>query len=324
MSARSLLTPFLVAVLNQAVLAQDAESDAPRPPDRTELRAPKVFVPMDPDARRPVIEARINGKGPFRFILDTGASGSVLNDDLTQELGLPVIGKTRIGDPSNPEALEVDRVRIDTLTIGDAVLSGVSAVSWKPPAVMRQHGGDVRGVLGLSVLSDCLVTFDYANDRLILELGELPPADGASILAYQSNEEELPTIEISVGGRTLNAHIDSGSPSEFTLPDTMRNSLKLRGEPIVVGRGRTVNSEFEVRKATPDGDVKLGEHVFEQPELTFISLLDGPGVANLGSSLLRQFTVTFDQKNGRARFADRQAGTQSALPSCAGTGRRDR
>src|SRR5205814_272541 len=68
-------------------------------------------VPLDVKSGRPVVDVLINGKGPYRFIVDTGASHSVIDSALAKELGLPVLGETHMGDPSNPYAIRAPRVR---------------------------------------------------------------------------------------------------------------------------------------------------------------------------------------------------------------------
>ncbi len=294
-------TGMLCALLPLAGASAGDASEPPGPPERTELRQPVVRAPLDVTASTPVIEARINGSGPFRFILDTGASGTVLFAQLVKELALPVTGKAKLGDPSDPDAIDVDRVRIDTITIGDAVFYEVEADAWDAPA----HFGaaDIRGILGFSVFFDCLMTFDFDRNRLILQKGELPPADDAEILAYEMRDD-VPTVQLVLGDVRVAAHIDSGAPSTFILPENMQQRLKLQGTPVVVGRGRTINSEFDILSATLDGNARLGRHVFQRPQVKFINMLNDVGVANIGSGILRRFTVTFDQTNRRVRFAD--------------------
>ena len=38
---------------------------------------------------RPVVDLKINGKGPYRFVLDTGATATVIGEELSRELSLP-------------------------------------------------------------------------------------------------------------------------------------------------------------------------------------------------------------------------------------------
>ncbi|MCH8146601.1 MAG: aspartyl protease family protein [Planctomycetes bacterium] len=301
-------TTILICLMAAPLLSAPAieDDDTPRPPDKTELRSPVVTVPFDADASRPTIEAKINGMGPFRFILDTGAQGMLINSDLAKELNLKATGKSHMGDPSDPEAIEVDRVRLDTVSIGDVVLTGVNANSWERPAAFGHGLSDTRGIIGLMMLTDLLVTFDYANNEMRLTRGELPPVNGKDVIKFETDGEGLPTIKLHVGDVAFDAHIDSGSPGGFTLPENVQDRLKLKSKPTVVGHARTVNSSFDILAADLDGDVRIGSHTFEQPKLVFIDMLNSSGVGNIGSAILRQFNVTFDQRNGRIRFSDRR------------------
>src|SRR5216684_4175785 len=63
-------------------------ADAPAA-QKIELPAGGISVAMGDLGGRPIVEVSINGKGPYRFILDTGASVTVISDDLKDELALP-------------------------------------------------------------------------------------------------------------------------------------------------------------------------------------------------------------------------------------------
>ena len=310
-----LLASFLFAA--PVAFASEDTSDIPARPAKSELRGSKVTVPLNMDSPRPIIELEINGKGPFRFVFDTGCEGMVLMDGLAEELHLPVTGKSHMGDPTDPEAIEIDRVAIDTVKIGGATFTDLKAASWDAPTHFSHGSLKTRGIIGLVVMSDFLVTFDFANGRLTLERGELPAADGRDIIDYDIRDHGIPSIPLTLGDVSLSAHIDSGSPGTITVPENLRNRLKFMSEPVIVGHARTVNSSFNVLRATLDGNASIGGHVFEQPNLALISMLNDSGNANIGSALLRQFEVTFDQKNTRVRFANRTK-TASALGSNCG------
>ena len=277
-------------------------SDPPPLPEESVLEVTKVVLPLDSYAPRPNIEFKINGKGPFLFVLDTGAQGFVIDADLAKELKLPVVGKSAMGDPSDPQAIEVDRVRIESIDLGGVSLAGVVADSWDMPEQVRRHLRG-RGVFGLNMLSAFLVTFDYPGSKIVIENGALPVSSDDNVLPWSAEDDGLPTVKISIQGNAFDAHIDSGSPNQITLPENVRGKFAYLEEPVVVGRGRTVNSEFEVWRGTIDGNGTLGSHVMENPDLHFVSMLNSTGYANIGSSLLRNFIVTFDQTSGLIRFA---------------------
>ncbi len=282
------------------------ESDSIRAPQKTEFQSTTIIVPASTKAQLLVIEAKINDRGPYRFIFDTGTSGIVLNADFASELGLTSTGKSHIGDPSNPNAFEADTHRIDKLSIEGAVFTGVEAISLEPPPQIAQALKGTRGIIGLSLFGDCLMTLDLRKKQMILERGELPEINGVDILRLDVHGEKSPTVRLRVGGIDIDAHIDSGKPGGVALPTNMQDRFKLKGKPVVVGRGRTANSTFDVLAATLDGNVEVGGHVIKEPNLSFVSLLDDPGVANIGTGILRDLRMTLDQKNGRIRFEDQR------------------
>ena len=61
----------------------------------------RVQIPMELTRHVPVIEAKVNGKGPFHFAVDSGFGGMMqITPELAEQLSLPVIGEGISGDPS--------------------------------------------------------------------------------------------------------------------------------------------------------------------------------------------------------------------------------
>ena len=62
----------------------------------TTLPAEPVEVPMRMVNRRPMVDVRINGGGPYSFLIDTGGSGLARADkSLVEKLKLDVVGEAR-------------------------------------------------------------------------------------------------------------------------------------------------------------------------------------------------------------------------------------
>jgi hypothetical protein len=250
-----------------------------------------VVFPMNMLNHMPVIEAKINGKGPYRFALDTGFGGMVeVTATLAGQLALPVIGEMKTGDPSgrNPRMLRLLRaesIDIGSLHFGDITVSESG----------RRNLSDTDGIIGLHLFQGLLVRFDYINGRFDLRGGVLP-ADTS--LAY-TTEFGVPNIEIEIKGVMAKVDIDSGAPSEVSLPLSMAKSLPLAAEPKVVGRGRTMDGDFDIYSATLNGEVHVGSVILTNPRLDFVSIFPN---GNLGYQFLKNLIVTFDPANQRVRF----------------------
>lgn len=221
-------------------------------PGEVLLRGP-VSIPMTIDQHLPVIEATINGKGPYHLTVDSGFGGLIqVSAAIAETLALPVTGERIAGDPSGQNSRTVKVVSIESVDIGSVHLGGIQGGVMTGPSPRR---GD--GVIGLSLFKSLLVTFDYPHGVFGIRGGSLPAADEKSVLAYDASRG-VPNIEIDVAGHKVKADIDSGSPAEVSLPLSLAKSLTLDGEPTVVGHGRTVGNEFDVYGAVLRGEVRIG------------------------------------------------------------------
>jgi Aspartyl protease len=265
-------------------------------------------VPMTFQGPVPVVEAMINGKGPFRFTIDTGAQmKAVVDTSLITQLKLQPNGKIRGGDPSGRNARVFETVLLDSLSLGQVEFRNVTVLSQEPR--LGSNAPRVDGVLGFSLFSEYLLTLDYPRKELRLSRGELAAANGADILPFE-NPHLIPVVEVSIGQSKMKAHIDSGNMvGGFILPTALVERLALASQPITVGRARTVSNEVEIKEARLRDIIKLGSLEFRQPIITFPSLADE---VNIGLKTLRDFTVTFDQKNKRVKF-ERQLPKPTAL-----------
>ena len=272
----------------------------------------RVVLPMDLAKGQPIVDVKLNGKGPFRMFLDTGAGTMVLDDDLAKELGLDTIDSTRLGDPRDPQAIRADVVELDRVELGAARFEKVRAVAWDR-STLRRGGAEVpRGVVGIGVFHDVLLTLDYPKAQVRLATGMLPESDGERVLDYRS-PMGIPVIPVRLGTRTYQAHLDSGSPAGFMLPLVEKDSLTVLGALKEVGRGRSANSTMTIHAAQLADTMRIGSHVFPQPEVQFNDALPD---ANVGGRLLREFIVILDQPNRRVRLERTgRAVTAPALPA---------
>jgi hypothetical protein len=266
-------------------------------PEQVELHALSVSVPMDLFAGRPVVSVRINGKGPFSFILDTGAAGSVVSPDLARELGLPDKGQTLAGRPGAAAPVQATVTRIDRLDLGEAQVSGLFAVELELSSLLKGSQAP-RGVLSAASFPGLLVTFDYPARRVALRRGELAPADGQSILGWEGGDR-VPSVFLTFSDLKLKVDLDSGSSSGISLPRQYANVLRLTGKPVAASQERTVDGAREVTVATFDGAARLGRFTIDNPQIRFV---DGIPFGNIGSAILQRFAMTLDSKNRRIQF----------------------
>ncbi len=261
-------------------------------PGEVLIRGP-VDQPMTLADHLPTIEIKINGKGPFKFVVDSGFGGIVeVSPALIEQLKLPIIGEAKMnhGDKGSA-AMRV--AAAESIDIGPLHFGQVN-VDESPHSDLFK----TDGVIGLRLFNGMLVTLDYPAGRFRVGGGSLPAADGKMILPY-TTEHGVPTIDIDVQGQTIHTDIDSGSPGEITLPYSAAKSVPLDAEPEVVGRARTGMGETPIYSAQLNGDVHIGSILVTHPRIGFIGLYPA---GNLGIRFLRNYAVTFDPANKRLRF----------------------
>jgi predicted aspartyl protease len=106
----------------------------------------------------------IDGKGPFRFTVDTGASHSVIDYDLVRRLDLRTVGEplTVTGITCRGQAA---RLRMRSWRVGKVRLPAAEIQTIDMP----DPGGGVDGLLGSDILSTFgAISVDYGKQQLVL------------------------------------------------------------------------------------------------------------------------------------------------------------
>lgn len=146
-------------------------------------------------------------------------------------------------------------------------------------------------------------TVKVGTVRLVrLERGELPKVDDAGVLRLKRIHGH-PAVDITIGRERVRAEIDSGNMGDgFLFPGALVEKLSLATGPVDAGTASTVTQEFGVKEAQLRANVRLGQFAFTQPRISFPAPFP---FANIGSRILNQFAITFDQKHDRVRFVRR-------------------
>jgi CubicO group peptidase (beta-lactamase class C family) len=151
------------------LLVEGNKPGPPRPaappvaPRNTKLGR-EVVVPTTMSRHLITVEAKLNGKGPFRFVVDTGSSAMLrITRAVQQTLQLEQLGEVMVGDPSGQHMAPHPVVRVASLEIGGARFSGIEATVGDQPG-----GDDLGGVIGLGLFANLTATLDYPGQQLRL------------------------------------------------------------------------------------------------------------------------------------------------------------
>jgi len=288
---RALFGTAALSFILAPVFAQHPMSQELPDPEKVEVPGTGVTVLMLDLGGRPVVNVLLNGKGPYPFILDTGATVVAVDPDLQAELALPP-------QPDAPPGIS----RLDQLGVGGAILQGVVVV---PAPHMPGLVGDVtpRGILGASFFPGYLLTLDYPGRKILIRKDELPSADHRRVFQYDAGDF-IPRISVMIAGKEFRPHVDSGSPAGLTLPLNSEADLPLTAKPVQKGRARTPSGEYPVFSAELSEPVQIGEYTLSSRRISLSDVAPGPEppVGNIGFEVLQEFVVTLDAKNHRIQF----------------------
>ena len=260
-----------------------------------------VVAPLQMRGLMPVVEVKINGEGPFAFMVDTGAGMQAdIDTSVAQRLRLRMNGRAVNGDPSGENDRDVATAMIDSMAIDGAEFRNVTAIV-RPQRITKDYP-NIDGILGFALFSDYLLTLDYPAMQLRLSHGALPPANGADILNFEI-ENKIPVIDLAIGKIRVRAHVDSGNfVAGFILPEEIVQQLQLVSAPVKVGSARSVSNRIDLQQAQLRNSIRIGSFDFPQPTVQFPALSD----TNVGFQVLRNFALTFDQKNRRMKMERRR------------------
>jgi predicted aspartyl protease len=282
MKTRSILFAgfvFLFLCNAAAQTDEDVIAEARRrvvlPPKVTRLDAANVRVPLVGTKTLPLVNVKLNGKGPYKLLVDTAANVTLLQMRVADELRLPVL---RPGDTSK-------LVSLKTLEIGGAHFEDlvVGARAWKE---------DIDGVIGFNLFADCLLTLDYPRQQLGMRTGTLPAANGRDIFVY-GLDNRSPTLEFMIGNQRFNILVDTGAAQGLVIPKATADKLRFAGDLVpgpTLSTFDTAASRSRLGKLAET--IKIGIH-----QIDGLTVHVWEDVPVLGSALFKDFVLTFDQKN---------------------------
>jgi predicted aspartyl protease len=287
---------------------QAPETEGPMPedlqPKLVELEGELAIIPFTLDGGRPIplVEAMVNGKGPFLFFYDTGASVCVLDTGFVEELELTSLGKAEVGDHTANARISAERVEMATLEFDGIRFEGVPALAFDRS---KLGGAKIRGVLGLPLFHDHLLTIDYQKGRMEISNQTLPE-EGLGIVPYGGGL--LPEMSISVGDKEISCHIDSGSPTGLMLPTSFVEGQTFKNDPTKIGQARTVNSVLDIWSVQLDATAIIAGTEFIDPIVVYNDMVPN---ALIGYQILKDMVLSIDQSSKRLRLLP--TGTRSDL-----------
>jgi predicted aspartyl protease len=244
-----------------------------------------------------LVDVTINDGQTHHFLLDTGASVSVVSPKVAASLPENIVGSTSIVSSVDPNSIDTRFILVDRLQLGSVVLERFQAAIL--PSLAVRSGDETiiaDGILGVPLFRNVSLTVDYPGQSLRLQETPLPEGDDCTILSTRAGPGELPSLALDVAGRDVLAIIDTGNNELLLLPSRF-GDLPFTG-PTQVGIASTVTGVVATTQGTLDGSIRMSPCIqFDAPSITL-----GGSIASLGARAFLGRTVTLDQRSGRFWF----------------------
>jgi predicted aspartyl protease len=210
---------------------------------------------------RVMTHVMVNGKGPFRFVIDTGASRSTLAPHLARALALkPSVGRNVMLNGVTGAA-EVPTVAVDSIEIG-----ALRFEKQDLPVIFTSIMGNADGILGVAGFQDQRIDVDFKRDRVsVIESNGKRPHYSMVTARATRNVNGLMIVDVRVGRRIrAKAVIDTGaerSLGNLVLQAAMnKNRTKKREVVAAVVHGATpdiADGDVQEIKEATIGDMTL-------------------------------------------------------------------
>ena len=256
---------------------------------------------------RMTVAAMVNGQGPFRFLIDTGADRSVIGSGLAQQLGLAVDGAVRVHHVAGESM--IGTVTLDSLRAGANEVMGIRA-----PSLPEQFLG-AQGIMGIDALREQLIAMDFDKRTITFQDPRRPEpsrlVDGEIVVIGRRHKGQLILAEFEIGNVILDAVIDTGAQVTMGNSALLRRLFRGRRRPpaqlvdVTSVTGQVVQAELIVVPR-----IKVGELVIQNVPIAFVDtppfrlfgLARTPAVL-LGNDVLESFRrVTLDFRRRKVRF----------------------
>jgi Aspartyl protease/PDZ domain len=260
--------------------------------------AASVTVPFRLLNNHIYLNAMVNGKGPYNYLVDTGGH-CLISPQLVAELGLKIVGSNAMSG-AGTKTTAGGFTHVDEIALGGVRMRnqlGFAAPIYAPEV----EGIRVDGMVGFELFRRFAVQIDYGRHLMIItDPTRFNPTDAGTPIPFVFYDH-LPMVRGALADLPARFDIDTGSRSEvdITGPFVAAHDLRTRfskGVSAVTGWGMGGPSRSYVVRlpSLTLGGVQVSSVVAGLSEDKGGSISDPNFEGNIGGGLLKRFVVTFD------------------------------
>jgi hypothetical protein len=261
---------------------------------------------------RMTVDVQVNGRGPYHFVVDSGADTSAVGVRVAQQLQLP-LGTPVILNGMTDRNI-VDRVKVNTLAFGPSTIGDLEV-----PALREEDlGGD--GMIGIDALVRQRLLMDF-DDRIVKVEDARKPIEHYAdeiVIVAKLQHGQLILTEVKMGGITLDAVIDTGSEisiGNLALRDALMRSHRNKDWTVAATgvTGKTIDLELGQIHEIRVGAISIHDFPIafaDLPPFKVFGLADRPALL-IGTDILQSFRrVSLDFQARKVRFQMRRCGSE--------------
>lgn len=265
---------------------------------------------------RMAVDVAVNGRGPYRFVVDSGADRTVIGERLATMLQLPAGRPVTLHGMAGSSRR--DTALIARLAVGGSVVEDVAA-----PTLPERHLG-ARGLLGIDALRGQRLMLDFERQAITIEDTRRPVVANADEIVVTARQRggQLILTQARAGGVRIRAVVDTGS--QMTIGNiALRDALFRRRKPPPMTPATliSVTGETMVVPLAIVPEMRIGQIILynvpvafaDLPPFALFGLSDDPAMM-LGTDLMGRFRrVSLDFGAKKVRFQLRRCRSASIV-----------
>ena len=275
--------------MTQAVEQQQKRTPIPTSPLLPDLTDPETTIlSLDEDSNlRYTIPVRIDGVGPYNFMIDTGSQATAVTDRVMRGVILPSAGEALVVGMASRQV--VDLVELDRFEVADRTLHNIAA-----PVLQRRHVG-ADGISGLDALQDFRVLIDFRDETIAVADAEdeLSRRGFEIVVRARSKLGQLLITDAEIEGVRATVIIDTGAQASMGNLALQRRIRAKRAQEVKTTdvNGASILSDLSYARSLEFQGLEVSNVPItfaDTPAFEALGLQDKP-VLSLGMQHLRLF-----------------------------------
>jgi hypothetical protein len=218
-----------------------------------------------------VVNIKVNGKGPYRLVFDTGAPDSLISNKVAKEAN---VFPKDFKKPLLAMFGSMGQMKIRELELGDLKADNISCMVLDHPTVaaIAKFVGPIEGILGFTFYARYKMSIDYEKKLITFEPNTYEPGDvmKAMMSRFTAPESVRNAPRILAPAGLLGIRVEKAKDDEeagVTVKDVMADSPAAaagfqKGDRLLTLNGRWTDSVTDCYLAS--GQLRLGDPAIAQ------------------------------------------------------------